>query len=58
MKLKLSKYYVGFRQNHNTQLAFLRMVETWRAMLNKEQKVGARITDLAKAFDTLNHKLI
>ena len=25
-------------------------------MLNKGQKVGAIITDLSKAFDTLNHK--
>ena len=34
------------------------MIESWRALLNKGQKVGAIIMDLSKAFDTLNHKLL
>ena len=54
MKPKLSNYLVGFRRNYSTQHFLLRMVETWCAMLNKRQKVGATITDLYKAFDTLN----
>ena len=58
MEPKLSKYLAGFRRNHNTQHALLRMIESWRALQNKGQKVGAIIMDLSKAFDTLNHKLL
>ena len=57
MEPKLSKYLVGFRTEHNTQHVLLKMTETWRAMLNKGNKVGAIIVDLSKAFDTLNHNL-
>ena len=48
----------GFRAKHNKQHALLKMIETWRAMLNKGNKVGAIIMDLSKAFDTLNHNLL
>ena len=58
MEPKLSKYLAGFRRNHNTQHALLKMIESWRALLNISQKVGAIIMDLSKAFDTLNHKLL
>ena len=34
------------------------MIETWRAVLNKGNKVGAIVMDLSKAFDTLNHNLL
>ena len=34
------------------------MIESWGTLQNKEQKVGAIIMDLSKAFDTLNHKLL
>ena len=56
MEPKLSKYLAGFRRNHNTQHALLRMIESWRALQNKGQKVGAIIMDLSKAFDTLNNQ--
>ena len=58
MEPKLSKYLAGFRGKHNSQHAFLKMIETWRAMRNKINKVGAIIMDLSKAFDTLNHNLL
>ena len=58
MEPKLSKYLAGFRAKHNTQHALLKMIETWRAMLNIGNKVGAIIMDLWKAFDTLNHNLL
>ena len=48
----------GFRAKHNTQHALLKMIETWGAMLNKGNKVGAIKMDLSKAFDTLNHNLL
>ena len=58
MEPKLSKYLSGFRRNHNTQHALLRMIESLRVLLNKGQNIGAIIMDLSKAFDTLNHKLL
>ena len=58
MEPKLSKYLARFRRNHNTQHALLRMIESWRALLNKDQKVGEIIMNLSKEFDTQNHKLL
>ena len=58
MESKLSKYLVRLRRIYNTQHALLRMIETWRAMLNKGQKVRTIIMDLSKVFQTLNHKLL
>ena len=58
MEPKLSKYLAGFCGNHNTQHVLLRMIELWWALQNKDQKVGAIIMDLSKAFDTINHKLL
>ena len=58
MEPKPSKYLAEFRRNHDTQHALLRMFKSCRALQNKDQKVGAIIMDLSKAFDTLNHKLL
>ena len=58
MELELSKYLVGFCAKHNTQHALRKMIETWRAMLNKCDKFGTIIMDLSKEFDTLNHNLL
>ena len=52
MEPKLSKYLREFRRNHNTQHALLRMIKSWRALLNKVQNVGAILMDLSKTFDT------
>ena len=58
MEPKLSKYLAGFRRGYNTQHALLRVIESWRALQNKGQKIGVIITDLSKGFDTLNYKLL
>ena len=55
---KLSIYLACFRAKYITQHGHLKMIETWRAMLNKGKKVGAIIMDHYKAFDTLNHNLL
>ena len=48
MEPKLYKYLAGFRVKYNTHHALLKTIETWRAMLNKGNKVGAIIMDLSK----------
>ena len=58
MQNKFSKYLTGFRKNHNTHNSLLRIIESWKVRLNNGSKVGARIMDLSKAFDRLNHELL
>ena len=55
---KTWKYLPGFCKNDNTQHALLKMTETWRPMLNTDNKVGAVVMDLLNVFATLNHNLI
>ena len=56
MEPRLSNYLERFCQSHDTQRALLRMTESWRALLNKGQKVVTIIMDLPKAFNNINHK--
>ena len=58
MEPKLSKYLADFRPKHTTEHAFLKMIETWRAVLNKVSKVGVIKMDLSNVFGTLNHNLL
>ena len=57
METKFSKSLTGFRKNHNTQYALLRMIENWKTQLNKRKKFGVIIMDLSKASSTSNHNL-
>ena len=52
MKNKFSIYLTGFRKNHSTQHALLKMIETWKSKLNTGNKVGVIFMDLSKAFDS------
>ena len=52
-----SIYLTGFRKNHGTQYALLKMIETWKTKLNMGHKVGVIYMDLSKAFGSLNHEL-
>ena len=58
IETKFSKFFPGFRKNHNTQYTLLRMIENWKAQLNKRNKIGVIIMGLSTAFDTLNHNLL
>ena len=58
MQNKFSKYLTGFQKNHNTQNSLLRMIESWKVRLNNVSKVGVKIMDLFKTFDSLNHELL
>ena len=52
MERELSKYLARFHAKRNVQHPSLKMIETWRATLNKYNNIG-----LSKPFDTLNHNL-
>ena len=50
MQNKFSIYLTGFRKNHNTQYALLKMIKTWKK--NLSHKVGVIYMDLSKAFES------
>ena len=58
MQNKSCKCVTGFRNNHDTQNSFLRMIESLKAKLKNCSKVGVIITDLSKALTSLNHDFV
>ena len=48
----------NFRKGYSTQHYLLVMVETWKRSVDKGKVFGALLTDLSKAFDCLDHKLL
>ena len=54
----LALYLFGFRKGHSTEQCINVMVERWKRALDKKKHVGAVLTDLFKAFDCINHKLL
>ena len=54
----LSPDLCGFRKGYSTQDCLLVMVKTWKKVLDKKENAGAMLTDLSKAFDSLNHELL
>ena len=58
MQNKFSIYLTGFRKNHSTHHALLKMIETWKTKLNMGHKVGAIYMGLSKALDSLKYELL
>ena len=54
----LSPYLFGFREGHSTEQCLVIMLEEWKKALDKKDSAGAILTDLSKAFDSLNHGLL
>ena len=54
----LSPSKCGFRKGHSTQHFLLVMLEQFKESVNKGNEFGALLTDLSKAFDCINHKLL
>ena len=54
----LSPFLFGFRKGHSTEVCLNVMLEQWKKALDDKKYVGAILTDLSKAFDCLNHKLL
>ena len=54
----LSPYLFGYRTGHRTEQCLIVMLEVWKKTLDGKNKAGGILTDLSKAFDCLNHKLL
>ena len=50
----LSQFLCGYRKGFSTQHALQR----WKFCLGKQGFAGALLTDLSKAFGTINHELV
>ena len=48
----------GYREGYITQHALITLIEKWKKSLDGHGYFGAIITDLSKAFDTINHELL
>ena len=49
----LSKFQCGFRKGYGTQHCLLLMLEIWKGATDNNKALGALLTDLSKAFDSL-----
>ena len=58
MESKLSIFQCGFRKGMSAQNCLLFMVEKLRQCLDNKGKTGVLLTDLSKAFDSLNHEIL
>ena len=54
----LSKHQCGFRKGYSVQHCFLVMLEKWENALDKGKILGAHLTALSKAFDSLSLDLL
>ena len=58
IEIYFSPFLCGFRKGYSTQDYLLVMIEKWKKAIDKKENAGAILTDLSKAFDTLNHQLL
>ena len=58
MQNNFSIYLTGFRKNHGTQHALLKMIENWKTKPNMRHKLGVIYMDLSTVLDSLNHELL
>ena len=54
----LSVSLSAFRKLYSCETVLVRLIEDWKALLDKHQVVGAMLLDLSKAFDCLPHRLL
>ena len=54
----ITEQQYGFRSNHSTELATLKLTDTIMCKLDNSHIPCAIFLDLSKAFDTLNYKIL
>ena len=58
IEVYLYQHMCGYRKKYSTQYALMLLIEKWKRTLDNHGYAGAIITDLSKAFDTINHELL
>ena len=58
MEQYLSAKLCGFRKGFNSQYTIISILEKWKKSVDDRGVSAALLTDLSKAFDCLNHKLL
>ena len=54
----LTPYLCGYRKGFGNQQVLLSLIEKWKIVLDLKGYGGAVLTDVSKAFDTINHDLL
>ena len=58
LNIVFSCHLSAFRQGYGCQDTLLTLIENWRKDLLKNNKIGALLMDLSKAFDCMPHELL
>ena len=58
MKDKLSPFLCGFRKQHSTQHALIRIIEKWKKCMDDSGTIVAVLMDLSKAYHCIRHDLL
>ena len=48
----------SFRKGYGVQHCLLAMIEKFKEAIDRGNEFGARLTDLSKTFDSINHPLL
>ena len=51
-------YQCGFRKSFNAQHSLITMIEKQKRSVDGDDRAGALLTDLSKAFDSIDHELL
>ena len=54
----LSPQLCGYRKGYSKQTALISMLEKWKLSIDNKGFAGGVLTDLSKAFVTINHQLL
>ena len=54
----LPPHLCGYSKGYSTQTALISMLEKWKLYRDNKGFAGGVLTDLSKAFDTINHQLL
>ena len=55
---RLSDYLTAYRKRHSCETTLPLLTEKWKNALDNAERVGLLSTDMSKAFDCLNHRLL
>ena len=58
MENHLSTHLTAYRKRNSTETNLLRLIEDWKASLEKREVIGVLSTDMSKAFDSMYPELL